>query len=113
MWYGHNFYDASKMHNFANFLDGYHIPFPIFGAYLSKSVEFIGGFCLVVGLFTRISCIFMVVNMAVATFVTQRSDLFGDAIHTFLLLLICVVIFFSALDKFTLDSRIWTKNKKP
>lgn len=111
IWYGHNFYDMARMHGFANFLDGYHVPFPLFSAYLSKTVEFFGGLCLVVGVFTRVACIFMVINMAVATFVTQRSDLFGDAIHTFLLLLICVVIFFSALDKFTLDRQIITKNK--
>jgi uncharacterized membrane protein YphA (DoxX/SURF4 family) len=76
-------------------------------------VEFFGGVCLMLGLFTRVACIFMIINMAVATFVTQRSDLFENVIHTFLLLLICVVIFFSALDKFTLDRRIWLKNKKP
>jgi uncharacterized membrane protein YphA (DoxX/SURF4 family) len=113
IWYGRNFYDATKMHSFANFLDGYHIPLPLFSPYLSKTVEFFSGLCLVAGMFTRIACIFMVINMTVATFVTQRSDLFGDAIHTFLLLLICIVIFFSALDKFTLDRRIWLKNKKP
>ena len=112
IWYGRNFYDPIKMHGFANFLDGYHIPFPLFSAYLSKTVEFFSGVCLLAGLFTRIACIFMVINMTVATFVTQRSDLLGDAIHTFLLLLICVVIFFSALDKFTLDRQIRLKIKK-
>jgi putative oxidoreductase len=112
IWYGRNFYDTTKIHGFANFLDGYHVPFPLFSAYLSKTFEFFCGLCLVVGLFTRIACIFMVINMAVATFVTQRSDLFGEAIHTFLLLLICVVIFFSTLDKFTLESQIRAKIKK-
>lgn len=107
IWYGHNFYNASKINNFANFLNGYHIPFPLFSAYLSKTVEFFGGLCLIIGLCTRISCLLMIINMAVATFVTQRSDLLGDAIHTFLLLLICTVIFFSSLDKFTLDKIIW------
>jgi len=112
IWYGHNFFDTTKMQGFANFLDSYHIPFSQFSAYLSKTIEFFGGVCLVLGLFTRIACIFMIINMSVATFVTQRSDLFGDAIHTFLLLLICVVIFFSALDKFTLDRQIRSKIKK-
>lgn len=97
------------MQNFSNFLDGYHIPFPLFSAYLSKTVEFFGGLCLVTGLFTRITCLLMIINMAVASFVTQRADLFGDAIHTFLLLMISGVIFFSALDNFTLDKIIWTK----
>jgi len=80
---------------------------------LKMQAEFFGGLCLVVGLFTRIACIFMVINMTVATFVTQKSDLFGDAIHTFLLLLICIVIFFSALDKFTLDKIVWKQNNIP
>lgn len=109
IWYGHNFYNITKMGSFANFLDGYHIPFPIFSAYLSKSIEFFGGLCLVAGLFTRITCLLMIMNMAVATFVTQQGELFGDAIHTFLLLMISGMIFFSRLDRFTLDSIIWKK----
>ncbi|MBS1977920.1 MAG: DoxX family protein [Bacteroidetes bacterium] len=109
IWYGRNFYDTTKMQRFADFLDGYNIPLPLFSAYLSKTVEFFGGWCLVCGLFTRIACILMVINMTVATFITQRSDLFGDAIHTFLLLLISVVIFFSALDRLTLDAQIRLK----
>jgi len=112
VWYGRNFYDATKMNAFANFLDSYHIPSPLLNAYISKAFEFFGGLCLVAGSFTRIACIFMIINMAVATFVTQKSELFGDAIHTFLLLLICVVIFFSELDKFTLDRIIWAKKSK-
>ncbi len=110
--YGHNFYDPTSMRGFADFLNTYHIPFPLFSAYLSKTIEFFGGVFLVIGLFTRIACIFMVINMTVATFVTQRGELFGDAIHTFLLLLICIVIFFSELDKFTLDRFVWSQNKK-
>jgi putative oxidoreductase len=70
IWYGRNFYDATKMHGFANFLDSYHISFPLFSAYISKTFEFFGGLCLVAGLFTRIACIFMVINMAVATLAT-------------------------------------------
>lgn len=112
IWYARHFYDTAKMQNFVNFLSGYHIPSPLFSAYLSKTVEFFGGICLVLGLFTRVACIFMVINMTVATFITQRSDLLGDAIHTFLLLLICAVIFFSALDRFTLDRQIRLKIKK-
>jgi uncharacterized membrane protein YphA (DoxX/SURF4 family) len=110
IWYGHNFYDATKKHSFASFLNGYHVPFPLLSAYISKTFEFFGGLCLAAGLFTRIACFFMIINIAVATFVTQKSDLFGDAIHTFLLLIICTVIFFSELDKLTLDRIIWSKN---
>lgn len=111
LWYGRNFYNHEKMFGFANFLEGYQIPFPLFSAYLSKTVEFFGGLFLVAGIFTRVSCLFMIINMTVATFTTQKGELMGNAIHTFLLLLICVVIFFSALDKFTLDIHIWNKRK--
>lgn len=96
------------MSQFVDFLKTYHVPFPSFSAYLSKTVEFFGGMCLVLGIFTRIACVFMIINMSVATFVTQRGELFGDAIHTFLLLLISLVIFFSELDKLTLDRMLWT-----
>jgi len=101
------------MSHFVDFLNSYHIPFPTFSAYLSKTVEFFGGLCLLLGIFTRIACVFVIINMLVATFVTQRGELFGDAIHTFLLLLISLVIFLSELDKLTLDKLLWnTKNRK-
>ena len=102
---------ALKIHDFANYLKGFHIPSPLFFAFLSKTTEFCGGIFLVAGLFIRPACVFMIVNMTVATFVTQRGDLLGDAIHTFLLLLICVVLFFSKIDRYALDWIIWTKSK--
>lgn len=97
------------MTRFVDFLSSYHIPFPSFSAYLSKTVEFFGGICLLLGIFTRIACVFMMINMAVATFVTQRGEVFADGIHTFLLLLISLVIFLSPLDAFTLDKMLWSK----
>ncbi len=112
IYYGRHFYDPSHMSHFIDFLNSYHIPFPSFSAYLSKTVEFFGGVCLLLGIFTRVACVFMIINMSVATFVTQGSDLFGDAIHTFLLLLISLVIFLSELDKFTLDKLLWNKSTR-
>ncbi len=109
IYYSHHFYDPFHMSHFIDFLNSYHIPFPSFSAYLSKTVEFFGGICLVLGIFTRIACVFMIINMSVATFVTQRGEVFGDGIHTFLLLLISLVILLSELDKFTLDRLIWKK----
>lgn len=46
-------------------------------AYMSIYIEFIGGFMLVIGLFTRPAAFAVMINMTVATIVTLPSGLLG------------------------------------
>ncbi len=59
----------AKLQNLDGFTQrfiGWEIPFPAFSAGLSAWTELIGGALLMLGLFTRLTCIPMAINMIVA-----------------------------------------------
>jgi putative oxidoreductase len=70
----------AKVHNLEGFtmrFMGWGIPFPAFSAGLSAWTELIGGLLLMLGLFTRLVCIPMLINMAVAVTLVVSSNLMG------------------------------------
>lgn len=56
---------------------GWHIPYPAFSAGLSAWTELLGGLLIMLGLCTRLICIPMLVNMAVAVTLVVSSNLMG------------------------------------
>ncbi len=71
LFVGYMFFESgwAKLHNLAGFAERFAewgIPYPAFSAALSAYTECIGGALLVVGLFTRIVSIPMIINMVVA-----------------------------------------------
>lgn len=70
----------AKLHNLdgftARFVD-WGIPFPAFSAGLSAWTELLGGALLMLGLFTRLTCIPMAINMVVAIALVVIKDVSG------------------------------------
>ena len=62
---------------FAERFAGWGIPFPVFSATLSAWTDLVGGALLIVGLLTRVVCVPMIVNMAVALILVVSRDLTG------------------------------------
>ena len=70
----------AKVHNldgFAQRFVGWGIPFPTFSAGLSAWTELLGGLLIMLGLFTRLVCIPMLINMAVAVVLVVSANLTG------------------------------------
>jgi putative oxidoreductase len=70
----------AKVQNIAGFTQrfvGWGIPFPAFSATLSAWTELVGGLLLMLGLLTRLVCIPMLINMAVAVTLVVSSNLMG------------------------------------
>ena len=68
----------AKVHNLDGFTQrfvGWGIPFPAFSAGLSAWTELVGGLLIMLGLFTRLVCIPMLVNMAVAVTLVVSANL--------------------------------------
>lgn len=79
-------------------------------AYLSIFTEFIGGFLLVIGLFTRPAAFALVINMLVATIVTLPSGIFGSGAHVpFIYLIMTVVILLAGPMAYSIDRLIFRK----
>jgi putative oxidoreductase len=70
----------AKVHNLDGFTQrfmGWGIPFPAFSAALSAWTELLGGLLLMLGLFTRLVTIPMIINMIVAVTLVVSSNLMG------------------------------------
>jgi putative oxidoreductase len=91
------------MLDFADTLKTANIPFPDLNAYLCKTTEFFGGLFLIFGLLKRIACFFLIIDMAVATFVFHKGLLLQNGMTTFLLLICCFTLLLSATDKLSID----------
>jgi len=68
----------AKVHNLDGFTQrfvGWHIPYPAFNAGLSAWTELLGGLFIMLGLFTRLICIPMLINMAVAVTLVVSANL--------------------------------------
>jgi len=87
-----------------------HFPLPVFMAYLGKGAELIGGILIVLGLFTRIAAIVLIINMAIITFVLGSGKIFEDDQHPFLLLVLFVYLFFVGAGKLSLDHKLFNSN---
>jgi putative oxidoreductase len=112
--YGLSIWHQSNMQDFADTLKTVNIPIPILSAYLCKSTEFFGGVFLVIGFLKRPACIFLIIDMTVATFVFHKGLLLQNGMTTFLLLICCLTILLSPSGKLSIDWLISKdRNKKP
>lgn len=110
--YGLSVLHIASIRDFANTLQTVNIPFPLLSAWVCKSTEFFGGILLVMGLFKKPACIFLIIDMTVATFVFHHGHVLNNGLTTFLLLLCLSTIFFSETDNLSIDYFILNKIKK-
>ncbi|HNP21598.1 MAG TPA: DoxX family protein [Panacibacter sp.] len=78
--------------------------------YMGKSAEFIGGLLLFTGLFTRLACIILGVDMFYITFFVGNGKIWYDAQHPFMFVLMAALLFFTGPGKWNLDSPLF-KNR--
>jgi putative oxidoreductase len=110
--YGIVIIQAGSIQSFAVDLEQAQFPFPLVCAYLSKGTEFFGGIFLVLGFLKRPACIFLSIDMIVATFVFHKGLILQNGMTTFLLLICCLTILLSASDKLSIDWLIRKDRKK-
>ena len=108
-WFG-GFGMPTTLEMFKAFKSNIHLtPFWI---YLSCYAEFIGGFLIIIGLFTRFAAIALFINMLVATLVVGFKNFFmGGAAYPFLLFVIFLAIVLSGPMDYSIDALL-SKRKK-
>ena len=101
----------AKLHNLEGFTErfvGWGIPFPAFSAATSAWVEFIGGVLIMVGLFTRLTAVPMIVNMivAIALVVIKNVGSFDELVELdeFVYILIFFWLLIAGPGKVSLDA---------
>ncbi len=104
MKYGFQVFDAAQQKGMGEWLGGQmHFPAPLLMAYLAKGAEFFGGFLFVFGLWTRLSSIFLVFTMIIATFIANKGDVLEHGQVSFLFLLLTAMFFFTGPGRWSLD----------
>lgn len=78
-------------------------PWAIFFAWCAALSEFLGGWLIALGLFTRYAAVFMGITMSIAVFVAHAADPFGKKELAVLYLASCLLLFFQGAGRFSLD----------
>ncbi len=96
-------FDATAMLQTAQFFENINIPMPVVMAYMSKAVEFFGGIVLILGLFTRLMSLVLVLNMLIALGTTFQFNIFSGGELPFLYMLVFAVFVGVGGGRFSLD----------
>jgi putative oxidoreductase len=92
------------MEGMAKSVEGLGFPAPTFFAYCAKLSEIVGGAFVMIGLFTRPACLFLMITMSVAAFLAKADASLKDRELPLMYLVLFVVIFITGPGKFALDT---------
>lgn len=112
IFHGWQLFETNDMNGFADRLLELAIPFPGVMAYAGKIAEFIGGFFLVLGLFTRLMTALLFVTFIFITFIMGEGKIFTDDQHPFLLAMISLLFFFTGAGRLSFDYILFINRKE-
>jgi putative oxidoreductase len=107
IYHGVQVFDSGEMSGYGTWLNDLGFPVPALMAYLGKGSELVGGVCLVLGVFTRLASIIVILTMAGITFGMGHAKIFTDDQHPFLFILLGLIFFFAGPGPWSLDDRIF------
>lgn len=81
-------------------------PLPVFFGWAAALAEFAGGILIAVGLLTRPAALFVTITMAVAAFIRQAGQPFGDRELALLYGTIAVTLLFTGAGRYSIDARL-------
>ena len=79
--------------------------------YLGKGAEFLAGFLLLVGLFTRLACIITIGTFAYITFFVGNGKFWMEDQHPFMFVLFGLLFFFTGPGAMSLDRILFGKRR--
>jgi putative oxidoreductase len=112
IFHGLQVLETGDMDGFADVLFNMAIPFPEAMAYTGKLVELIGGFFLILGLFTRLMTALLFVTFMFITFVMGEGKIFAENQHPFLLAMISLLFFFTGAGRLSIDYILFINKKE-
>ncbi|MEL7120648.1 MAG: DoxX family protein [Bacteroidota bacterium] len=98
--FGLEIFDSGQMAGYIEWLTKVGMPLPEIMAYVGKIAELICGFCLTIGLFTKLSAIPLMITMFVVNFIMLDGNIRQGS---FYLLLIFAFFFFVGSGKISID----------
>lgn len=110
-YHGLEIFDSKLMSGYLEWDSIKSLPAPKFMTYLGKSLELVTGICLALGLLTRISALFMFVDMMFVCFKVAGGKFYYEDQHPFLFALLALVFFFTGPVKFGLDNYLFNPKR--
>lgn len=105
-----NVFSYARMEEFAAFLSQHGVPFPLFSAFLSAYAQFVCGILFILGFWTRIAAIVMIVNFIAAIFIAHTGDTYPNMFPALMMLFASIFFFIHGAGKVSIDD-LWEKNK--
>lgn len=109
---GFEIIESVIMAGYKKWLTKVKVPFPVIMSYVGKLSEIVCSFLLLIGLFTRIASIILIINMFVITFIMLEGKIFGDNQHPFLFLLLFALFVFVGAGRWSVDYLVFYKKQK-
>ena len=111
IYHGTEVFEAGKIKEYAGWEPIKSFPAPMALAYLGKFCELMGGILLLLGLFTRVATLIIMVSMLFIVFAIGHGKIWYEDQYPFLFGLLALVIFFNGPGAWSLDQRIFNKSR--
>ena len=99
------------MQEFAHFLSGRGVPFPLFSAFLSAYVQFICGALFILGAATRYAAAAMVINFIVALVIAHIGDTYPNMFPALMMLFAACFFLLHGGGKLSVDAALEDRRK--
>ena len=112
IFHGWQLFESHDMNVFTDLLFNMAIPFPEAMAYTGKLVELMGGFLLILGLFTRLVTAILFITFMFITFGLGEARIFSDNQLPFLYALVSLLFFFTGAGRLSVDYILFVNRKE-
>jgi putative oxidoreductase len=109
IYHGIEIFDAAKIKEYASWEPTKSLPAPLFLSYLGKFCEFLGGILLLLGLFTRVGTLFIILPMIFVAFFIGHAKIWYEDQYPFLFILLGLVFFFTGPGAWSIDKLRYNK----
>jgi putative oxidoreductase len=98
-----NVFSRAQMEEFAHFLGGRGVPFPLFAAFLSAYTQFVCGILIILGAFVRLVSIPFIINFVAAIIIAHLGDSFRGMFPALLMVFVGFFFLFHGAGKPSVD----------
>lgn len=113
IYHGQEVFDSTIMRSYLDW-DVFQGPLGIYKVYVGKSAELVSGICLLLGLFTRLGALLVILSLTFVTFFVGHGRFWYEDQHPFMFVLFGVLFFFTGPGAWSMDSLIFNhRNRYP
>ncbi|PWT74596.1 MAG: DoxX family protein [Bacteroidetes bacterium] len=109
IYHGWETFDAAKIREYTTWDIFKSSSTPFFLVYMGKVSELVVGILLVLGLFTRLACIILILTMSYIAFIVGGGKIWYDDQYPFLFAVLAFVFIFTGPGRWSLDGILFNK----